>query len=147
MTDLVSPTLPQVQTEHYRPAHYDQFHRWVSYWYQIQSIARTGAKTVLEIGVGSGVVSSYLRSRLNRFGLNVEAICDARSAGLIEAIRSLSGCVWGSRAGPAAAAGRCEAGRPPPPDRGPEGRRSALRPPAFGHGFVPPCAGCCWEEG
>jgi len=65
MTDLVSPTLPQVQTEHYRPAHYDQFHRWVSYWYQIQSILRSRAKTVLEIGVGSGVVSSYLRSRLN----------------------------------------------------------------------------------
>jgi len=65
MTDLVSPPSPQVKTEHYRPAHYDQFHRWVSYWYQIQSTVRTGAKTVLEIGVGSGVVSAYLRSRLN----------------------------------------------------------------------------------
>jgi len=62
----------QVPTGHYRPAEYDELHRWVSYWYQIQSVLRTRAHSVLEIGVGSGVLSSYLRTRA---GLEVTT-CD-----------------------------------------------------------------------
>ena len=54
----------QVNPGHYRAEHYDEFHRWVSYWYQIQSVARTQSQKLLEIGLGSGVLSSYLRTRL-----------------------------------------------------------------------------------
>lgn len=55
--------MPQVAAEHYTFGRYDQRHRWLAYWYQLQTIARTGARSVLEIGRGSGVVSDYLRRR------------------------------------------------------------------------------------
>ena len=61
---LLEPGEVQVTTEHYRPEHYDELHRWVSYWYQIQATARAQPRSVLEVGVGSGVFSSYLRNRL-----------------------------------------------------------------------------------
>jgi len=54
----------QVSSEHYSSQNYDEFHRWMSYWYQIQSVARNQPQTVLEIGAGSGVLSSYLRTQL-----------------------------------------------------------------------------------
>ena len=57
--------LVQVPTEHYETHKYDELHRWISYWYQIQAVARTKARRVLEIGVGSGVLSAYLRDRLH----------------------------------------------------------------------------------
>lgn len=71
-TNSPSP-LPHVQVHpaHYRPRNYDELHRWISYWYQIQSVAQSGAQTVLEIGVGSGVLSTYLRHRL---GLQVTTV-------------------------------------------------------------------------
>jgi hypothetical protein len=80
--------LVQVPDDHYRPANYDELHRWTSYWYQIQSIVRTGARTVLEIGVGSGVLSSYLRSRL---GIQVTTFdCDeSRGPDLVGDVRYL----------------------------------------------------------
>lgn len=35
----------------------------MAYWYQLRALARTGARSVLEIGRGTGVVSDYLRRR------------------------------------------------------------------------------------
>lgn len=64
MTASPQSLTTQVAPNHYRPSHYDEFHRWVSYWYQIQSVARAQPRTILEIGVGSGVLSAYLRDRL-----------------------------------------------------------------------------------
>jgi ubiquinone/menaquinone biosynthesis C-methylase UbiE len=61
---LTDPARVQVPTRHYSAAGYDELHRWISYWYQIQAVVRSGARTVLEVGVGSGVLSSYLRTRL-----------------------------------------------------------------------------------
>ena len=63
-----NPRSMQVASGHYGPANYDELHRWLSYWHQIQSVASCRAQNVLEVGVGSGVLSSYLRSRL---GLDV----------------------------------------------------------------------------
>ena len=64
--NLSTLDLPEVQvpTTHYTAAHYDELHRWISYWYQIQAVVRSGARSVLEVGVGSGILSSYLRTRL-----------------------------------------------------------------------------------
>jgi 2-polyprenyl-3-methyl-5-hydroxy-6-metoxy-1,4-benzoquinol methylase len=67
-----APSVVQVPTDHYAPAAYDELHRWASYWHQIQAVVRTGARRVLEVGVGSGVLSAYLRQRL---GLDVTT-CD-----------------------------------------------------------------------
>lgn len=62
--NFLDSTEVQVPAEHYRTAHYDELHRWISYWYQIQAVVRSGARDVLEVGVGSGVLSAYLRDRL-----------------------------------------------------------------------------------
>jgi hypothetical protein len=54
----------QVTADHYGTANYDELHRWISYWHQIRAVVRSKAGSVLEVGVGSGVLSSYLRGRL-----------------------------------------------------------------------------------
>ena len=54
----------QVEASHYEAASYDELHRWISYWYQIQCVIRCQAKTVLEIGPGTGILTWYLRERL-----------------------------------------------------------------------------------
>jgi hypothetical protein len=59
--------MPQVLPEHYS-LKYDSRDRWLSYWYQIQAVARAGAQSVVEVGSGSGVLSTYLRQQL---GLSV----------------------------------------------------------------------------
>jgi len=50
----------QVSKEHYS-ARYEDWDTWVRYYWQIRSVMDLGLKEVLEIGIGSGVVSSYLR--------------------------------------------------------------------------------------
>ncbi len=57
--------MPQVSNENYAALSYDHLQRWISYWYQIQAVARHQPETVLEIGVGTGEVTNYLRHRLN----------------------------------------------------------------------------------
>jgi len=52
----------QVTKDHYEEG-YDTLSRWISYHYQIKSILETKSKNVLEIGVGNGVVSDYLRKQ------------------------------------------------------------------------------------
>mgnify|MGYP000315352491 CR=1 FL=1 len=44
--------------------------RWNSFWYQIEQVLKTKARTVLEVGVGSGVVAWVLR----RLGLSVTTV-------------------------------------------------------------------------
>ena len=50
----------QVPEEHYS-AKYEDWDTWVRYYWQIRNVMDRGLKEILEIGVGSGVVSSYLR--------------------------------------------------------------------------------------
>lgn len=54
-----------VSDTHYTAPHYDERHRWPAYWYQIDAIRRTQAKSILEIGPGSGMLNSYLKNQLN----------------------------------------------------------------------------------
>jgi hypothetical protein len=60
--------MTQVPPRHYDAERYDKLHRWISYWYQAQSVIRSGARDVLELGCGGKVFSNYLRQRL---GLSV----------------------------------------------------------------------------
>lgn len=62
--------LLQVQPEHYQPIAYDVKSRFPSYWHQIQEILIRQPSQVLEIGVGNGFVSSYLR----RAGIKVVSV-------------------------------------------------------------------------
>jgi SAM-dependent methyltransferase len=57
--DKSSVSLPQVAAQHYLGA-YDHKDRWLSYFYQIDLVKRSGAQSILEVGPGNGTVSAYL---------------------------------------------------------------------------------------
>ena len=50
----------QVSKEHYFES-YDDLNRWISYWWQIETVKKLDKKKVLEIGVGNKTVSDYLK--------------------------------------------------------------------------------------
>jgi SAM-dependent methyltransferase len=56
-----------IPLDHYRVDQYDSLRRFVSYWHQIDEIRRRRPARVMEIGVGNGFVSRYLKER----GFNV----------------------------------------------------------------------------
>ena len=56
----------QVEPDHYYK-NYDTKERFCSYWHQIQEILSLNPKNTLEIGIGNGFVSKYLKQR----GFNV----------------------------------------------------------------------------
>ena len=62
---------PQVESKHYFNRNYDTLGRFISYFYQIESILKTNSNKILEIGVGNKIVNNYLKN----LGLNVEC-CD-----------------------------------------------------------------------
>jgi SAM-dependent methyltransferase len=47
----------------YKFGKYCNLERWSSYWYQINEIINSGAKTVLEFGCGDGVVARYIKNK------------------------------------------------------------------------------------
>ncbi len=61
----------QVKKEHYFRKKYDDLGRFISYFYQVDLLTDTDAKTVLEIGKGNGTFSDYLK----KFGYQVTT-CD-----------------------------------------------------------------------
>ena len=40
---------------------YDTLYRWFSYWWQIDAVTQLDQKKILEVGVGNGTVSDYLK--------------------------------------------------------------------------------------
>ncbi|RJO60136.1 class I SAM-dependent methyltransferase [candidate division WS5 bacterium] len=58
---------PQVGPEHYFNECYDTKERFVSYWHQINEVISLKPIKVLEVGIGNGFVSRYLK----RKGLNI----------------------------------------------------------------------------
>lgn len=54
---------PQVEPNHYFNKSYDSKERFISYWHQINEFVRLEPDSVLEIGIGSGFVSKYLKER------------------------------------------------------------------------------------
>ncbi len=57
----------QVDHDHYFNKCYDSEERFMSYWHQINEIIRLNPKRTLEIGIGNGFISKYLRER----GINI----------------------------------------------------------------------------
>ncbi len=53
----------QVHPNHYLNKSYDSKVRFISYWHQINEIIKLKPKSVLEIGIGNGFVSKYLKER------------------------------------------------------------------------------------
>jgi 2-polyprenyl-3-methyl-5-hydroxy-6-metoxy-1,4-benzoquinol methylase len=54
---------PQVKSNHYFNKSYDSKERFISYWHQVNEIVRLEPDSVLEIGIGNGFVSKYLKER------------------------------------------------------------------------------------
>jgi|SRR3989338_10785384 len=42
---------------------YDHFGRWASYFYQAKNVMKTNPENILEVGVGNGVTTNYLKSQ------------------------------------------------------------------------------------
>jgi len=53
----------QVESNNYFKESYDSKGRFISYWYQINEIIKLNPVNVLEIGIGNGFVSKYLKER------------------------------------------------------------------------------------
>jgi ubiquinone/menaquinone biosynthesis C-methylase UbiE len=49
---------------------YDYKDRWISYWHQIDEVLKLEPRTVLEIGIGNGIVVEYLEKQ----GLKVKTL-------------------------------------------------------------------------
>ena len=64
---------PQIEPNHYFNKSYDSKERFISYWHQINEIIKLEPKRVLEIGIGNGLVSKYLKERnLNVITLDID---------------------------------------------------------------------------
>ncbi|MCR4325937.1 MAG: UPF0146 family protein, partial [Patescibacteria group bacterium] len=53
----------QVDKSHYAGGAYRSQERWNSYWHQLALVEKTGAKKLLEVGVGEGIVARELAAR------------------------------------------------------------------------------------
>ena len=53
----------QVEPNHYFNKSYDTKKRFIGYWHQVNEIVRLEPDSVLEIGIGNGFVSKYLKER------------------------------------------------------------------------------------
>lgn len=63
----------QVEPEHYFNPSYDSKGRFCCYWHQIHEIISLNPKKILEVGIGSGFVSKYLKeSRINIITLDID---------------------------------------------------------------------------
>ena len=60
----------QVERDHYFRDSYFTHDRWASYWYQIFRIKQLRIHSVLEIGVGNGIVADTLK----KFGMEVTSL-------------------------------------------------------------------------
>ena len=59
--------MKEVEPDHYLSVGYDSKGRFCSYWHQISEILSVRPEKILEIGMGNGFVSNYLKER----GLNI----------------------------------------------------------------------------
>lgn len=75
---------PQVEPNHYFNESYDSKEQFISYWYQIHEIIELNPKRVLEIGIGNGFVSTYLKKRkLNVVTLDIDKRLDPDMVGSV----------------------------------------------------------------
>lgn len=58
----VFPVAMQVDPSHYRFEGYVDIRRWCSYWHQVREVMALQPSSVLEVGVGTGINSTVLRS-------------------------------------------------------------------------------------
>lgn len=73
-----TPGEKQVDKKHYRFECYCYFDRWASYWYQLREVLAAGPKTMLEVGVGDGVLRDYVKQSTPIRYANIDVAEDLR---------------------------------------------------------------------
>jgi len=66
----------QVSVSHYKFRHYDNLERFASYWHQLDLILAEEPASVLEIGVGTKVMSNYLKSNTGILNTSLDIASD-----------------------------------------------------------------------
>ena len=75
---------PQVEPNHYFNKSYDVKERFISYWHQINEIIKLCPKRVLEIGIGNGFTTKYLKERrVNVLTLDIDKMLNPDIVGSI----------------------------------------------------------------
>jgi ubiquinone/menaquinone biosynthesis C-methylase UbiE len=78
---------PQVDPAHYQRLSYDSKSRFISYWHQIDEVLSIRPRNMLEIGIGNGFVSSYLKSKgIHVTNLDIDERLKPEVAGSVLAI-------------------------------------------------------------
>jgi len=54
---------PQIEQNHYFNKSYDSKERFIAYWHQINELMELELNSILEIGIGNGLVANYLKQR------------------------------------------------------------------------------------
>lgn len=81
-----------IPRQHYTDDRYDTLGRFVGYWHQIDSIRSAQPENALEIGMGNGFVTGYLRARgMDVVTLDVNPALGADVLGSITAIPYAAG--------------------------------------------------------
>ncbi len=74
----------KVETGHYFSKSYDTKDRFISYWHQINEVIKLKPNMVLEVGIGNGFVSEYLKKEeLNIVTLDIDCELGPNVAGSI----------------------------------------------------------------
>ncbi len=68
--------MKQVDKKHYSFDKYCYPDRWASYYYQLREITNTNPSTILEVGVGDGVVKQYVQNNTNISYKNIDVAED-----------------------------------------------------------------------
>jgi len=78
---------PQVSSRHYYERAYNSKERVCSYWHQVDEIIELGARRVLEVGPGAGVVTDWLRrAGIEVLTLDMDADVGADLRGSVTAV-------------------------------------------------------------
>ncbi len=69
-TSATMHAVPQVPPSHYTRSGYLTKDRWINYWYQLHWVRNCKPQTLLEVGLGNGIV----KESLEKLGITVETI-------------------------------------------------------------------------
>ncbi len=68
--------MKQVDKEHYSFKKYCYPDRWASYYYQLRELTNTNPQSILEVGVGDGVIKQYIQNNTNISYKNIDVAED-----------------------------------------------------------------------
>jgi predicted SAM-dependent methyltransferase len=87
MTEYPFRDQVQVSSSQYTTENYESKQRFISFWHQINEIQRLGVSSILEIGIGNGMVSTYIEQRGRRvYTLDIDIALEPQIVGSVESL-------------------------------------------------------------